>query len=207
MSRYIGPLWRKSRALGISLLGNKKEFSRGKKRTTIPGQHGNNTRKRRRVSNYALQLKEVQKLRFLYGLTAAQLRNLFVKLMNKRGDFSYNLLLDLESRLDNIIFRSGVGTRRFARQLINHGHFLVNGKKVNIPSYRIKVNEVIEISEKIINNEKVRFFLKEKKEIPNYINFEEKRVKISLNRTPLMEEIKNPDISIPLVIEWFNKKI
>lgn len=207
MSRYIGPLWRKSRALGISLLENKKEFSRGKKRTTIPGQHGNNIRKRRRSSSYALQLKEVQKLRFLYGLTATQLRSLFIKLKNKKGELSYNLLSNLESRLDNIIFRSGIGTRRFARQLVNHKHFSVNGQKVNIPSYRVKVGDIIEISEKIIDNEKIKFFTSEKKEVPAYINFEEKKIKISLNRTPSMDEIKNPDISIPLVIEWFNKKI
>jgi small subunit ribosomal protein S4 len=200
MSRYIGPLWRKSRALGISLLENKKEFSRGKKRTTIPGQHGNNTR-RRRASAYSLQNKEKQKIRFLYGLRERQLRNLFIKLKNKKGELSYNLLLALESRLDNVVFRAGLGTRRFARQLVNHGHFLVNGEKVDIPSYLIKIGDVIELSEKIFNNDKIKYFLEKKTEVPAYIDFNREKMTVAFARTPLFEEITNSDISIPLIIE------
>lgn len=206
MSRYIGPLWRKSRALGISLLENKKEFSKGKKRTTIPGQHGNNTR-RRRASTYSLQNKEKQKIRFLYGLREKQLFNLFKALKYKSGELSYNLLLTLESRLDNVVFRSGIGTRRFARQLVNHGHFKVNGKKVDIPSYKIEIGDIIELSEKIINNDKIKSFLDKKTEVPSYIDFNKEKMSIFLTRNPLQEEITNKDISIPLIIEWYNKKI
>jgi|SRR5690348_2510157 small subunit ribosomal protein S4 len=200
MSRYIGPLWRKSRALGISLLENKKEFSKGKKRTTIPGQHGNNTR-RRRASAYSLQNKEKQKIRFLYGLRERQLRNLFIKLKNKKGELAYNLLLTLESRLDNLVFRSGLGTRRFARQLVNHGHFTVNGEKVDIPSYQVKIGDVIELSEKIFNNDKIKYFLEKKTEVPAYIDFNKDKMTISFSRNPLNEEITNSDISVPLIIE------
>lgn len=207
MSRYTGPLWRKSRALGISLLENKKEFSRGKKRTTIPGQHGNNLRRKRRASTYSLQNKEKQKIRFLYGLRERQLRNLFIKLKNKKGELGYNLLLTLESRLDNLVFRSGIGTRRFARQLVNHGHFLVNGKKIDIPSYEVKVNDVIQLSEKLFNNDKIKSFLENKKEVPGYIDFNSSKISLKFLRLPLQEEIINNDISIPLVIEWYNKKI
>lgn len=206
MSRYTGPLWRKSRALGISLLENKKEFSKGKKRTTIPGQHGNNVR-RKRVSAYALQNKEKQKIRFLYGLRERQLRNLFTKLKNKKGELAYNLLLTLESRLDNVVFRSGIGTRRLARQLVNHGHFTVNGKSVNIPSFEIKVGDVVKLSDRTINNDKVKYFADKNTEVPKYIDLNKDKMIISLTRDPLFEEITNSEISIPLIIEWYNKKI
>lgn len=206
MSRYTGPLWRKSRSLGISLLENKKEFSKGKKRTTIPGQHGTNVR-RKRVSAYALQNKEKQKIRFLYGLRERQLRNLFTKLKNKKGELSYNLLLTLESRLDNVVFRSGIGTRRFARQLVNHGHFTVNGKSVNIPSFEIKVGDVIKLADRTLNNDKVKYFADKNIEVPKYIALDKDKMVVSLTRDPLIEEITNSEISIPLIIEWYNKKI
>lgn len=206
MSRYIGPLWRKSRALGISLLENKKEFSRGKKRTTIPGQHGNSI-KRRRISAYGLQNKEKQKIRFLYGLRERQLRNLFIQLKTKKGELSHNLLISLESRLDNLVFRAGIGTRRLARQMVNHGHFLVNGQKVDIPSYSVKVGDVIQLSEKSFGNEKINYFLEKKTEVPNYISFNKEKMTINYDRHPLFEEVVNTEISIPLIIEWYNKKI
>jgi small subunit ribosomal protein S4 len=108
------PLWKKSRALNFSLLENKKEFSRGKKRITPPGQHGD---KRKRHSAYALQNHEKQKLRFLYGLKEKQLHNLFAKLKKEKGNTGDNLLISCEARLDNIVFRSGlVCTRCMARQ-------------------------------------------------------------------------------------------
>src|SRR5438067_10521496 len=103
MSRYLGPLTRKSRAFGFSLLENKKEFSRGKKRTTPPGQHGD---KRKRRSVYALQNREKQKIRFLYGLKEKQLYSLFAKLKKEKSNTGDNLLVNCESRLDNIVFRS-----------------------------------------------------------------------------------------------------
>src|SRR3954452_8040979 len=101
MSKYIGPIWKKSRALNFPLLGGK-EFSRGKKRKTLPGIHGG---KRKRYSAYALQNKEKQKIRFRYGLRANQLYNLFIKVKNKQGDAGDNLLINCESRLDNVVFR------------------------------------------------------------------------------------------------------
>lgn len=206
MSRYTGPIWRKSRSLEISLLENKKEFSKGKKRITIPGQHGNSI-KRKRVSAFSLQNKEKQKIRFLYGLREKQLRNLFTKLKTKKGELSYNLLLKLESRIDNVVFRSGIGTRRFARQLVNHGHFTVNEKRVNIPSFEIKPGDVIQLSEKTLNNDKIKYFLDKNIEVPKYININKEKIIISLIRSPLNEEISNSKISIPLIIEWYNKKI
>ncbi len=194
--------------MGISLLGNKKEFSKGKKRITIPGQHGNNTR-RRKASNYALQNKEKQKLRFLYGLRERQLRNLFTKLKSKQGEIAYNLLLALESRFDNIVFRSGIGTRRFARQLVNHGHFTINGERVNIPSYQLKVGDRIEFSRELLTNEKVKYFIEKKGDVHNhsYISFEPAKRVIELKRNPLSEEIANSEISMKLIVEWYNRKV
>jgi small subunit ribosomal protein S4 len=112
MSKYIGPIWKKSRALNFPLLGGK-EFSRGKKRKTPPGIHGE---KRKRYSDYALQNREKQKIRFRYGMREKQLYNLFSKVKNEKGNIGDNLLASCESRLDNIVFLSGLGTLRFVRQ-------------------------------------------------------------------------------------------
>ncbi|CAG8456944.1 27255_t:CDS:2 [Gigaspora margarita] len=153
MSRYLGSLTRKSRAFGFSLLGNKKEFSRGKKRITPPGIHGG--KKKRKKSPHGLQLQEKQKFGHGYA---------------KAGDTGINLLMSSESRLDNLVLKSGlVNTLRFARQLVSYGHFLVDGKKVNIPSYKVKVGQVI---------------------TPSYINFDRQKLTINYLRHPLPEELK-----------------
>src|SRR5687768_12579491 len=102
------PIWKKSRALGFSLLRNKKEFSRGKKRTTLPGQHGQKKTKRRKNSLPGIQNREKQRIRFSYGLKAKQLKNLFLKLESKEGNTAQHVLTHLVSRLDNLIFRSGL---------------------------------------------------------------------------------------------------
>jgi small subunit ribosomal protein S4 len=114
---------------------------------------------------------------------------------------SHNLLTSLESRLDNLVFRAGIGTRRFARQLVNHGHFLVNGQKVDIPSYSVKVGDVIQLSEKSFNNEKIKYFLENKTEVPGYISFNKEKMTVKYDRIPLFEEVVNTEISIPLIIE------
>jgi small subunit ribosomal protein S4 len=113
MKKY--PIWKKSRALGFSLLENKKEFSRGKKRLTKPGQHGN--KKKRKPSLYSVQNKAVQVICHLHLLKKKQLKNLFIKLKDKKGDIREHISTNLESRLGNLVFCSGLlGTRRFARQ-------------------------------------------------------------------------------------------
>ena len=145
MSRYTGSINRKSRRYGFSLLENNKEFSKGKKRTYAPGAHGANKRK---LSGYAEQLQEKQKLQFMYGMNDRQFRRLFVVAKKMKGSNAMNLLIVLESRIDNLVFRMGFApTRRAARQLVNHGHITVNGKKV--AEAEKKVEEAIATAYKI----------------------------------------------------------
>ena len=144
--RYIDSIYKKSRRLGFSLLESNKEFTKGKKRTTPPGQHG---AKRVKLSNYGLQLQEKQKLMYLYGLNDRQFRRFFILAKKRQGATTLNLLQILESRLDSVLYRAALApTRRSSRQLITHGHVLVNGKKVNIPSLILNVGDVISISDK-----------------------------------------------------------
>lgn len=146
MSRYTGSINRKSRRLGFSILENNKEFLKGKKRQYAPGEHGMNNRK---LSGYGQQQAEKQKLAYMYGMNNRQFQRLFSVAKKMKGSTSLNLLIVLESRLDNMVYRMGFApTRRAARQLVTHGHVLVNGKKCNIPSKPLNVNDVVSIKEK-----------------------------------------------------------
>ena len=134
MARYTGPNNKQSRRVGFSVLESGVEFAKGKKRTYGPGQHGADRKKK--PSNYAVQLTE------------KQMKRLVVESGKMKGVHGENLLFLLESRLDNIVYRAGFATtRRAARQLVNHGHVTVNGKKVDIPSYRVKLGDVISLKE------------------------------------------------------------
>jgi small subunit ribosomal protein S4 len=146
MSRYLGSINRKSRRLGFSILETNKEFLKGKKRTYAPGQHGQANRK---LSGYGEQLAEKQKLALMYGMNDRQFRRLFTIAKKMKGSTALNLLIVLESRLDNLVYRMGFApTRRAARQLVTHGHILVNGKKNDIASCVIPLNTEISIKEK-----------------------------------------------------------
>src|SRR5574344_147205 len=143
MSRYTGPSYKQARRTGTSLLENGKEIA---KRPYGPGQHGNDRKKRQ--STYGEQLKEKNKVRFMYGLNERQFHKTFVEAGKLSGVHGTNFLVLLESRLDNLVYRLGFApTRRAARQLVNHGHITVNGSKVDIPSYRVKVGSTIAIKE------------------------------------------------------------
>jgi small subunit ribosomal protein S4 len=146
MSRYTGSINRKARRLGFSILENNKEFLKGKKRTYAPGQHGQANRK---LSGYGEQLAEKQKLALMYGMNDRQFRRLFTIAKKMKGSTSLNLLIVLESRLDNLVYRMGFApTRRGARQLVTHGHVLFNGKKCDITSTIIPVGSTVSIKEK-----------------------------------------------------------
>ena len=133
MARYTGPIWRISRRLKFSILEDGRELQ---KRPYAPGQHG---QRRTKQSEYGLQLAEKQKVRYTYSLNEKQFRNLFVKASKQKGKTGEVFLFMLESRLDNLVYRLGFAvTRAQARQLVNHGHVLVDGKKVDIPSYRLQ---------------------------------------------------------------------
>ena len=141
MARYTGSTNRVSRRLGFSTLENGKELA---KRPYAPGQHGN--KRAKKLSNYGVQLQEKQKLRFMYGLSEKQFEATFKRAGKMQGVHGDNLFKLLESRLDNLVYRLGFSTtRRGARQLVNHGHITVNGKKVDIPSYTCKPGDVIAV--------------------------------------------------------------
>ena len=143
MSRYTGPSYKKARRVGFSISETGKELAR---RPYGPGQHGNE--RKGKLSDYGTQLKEKQKVRFMYGVNERQFRKTFDEAAKIKGIHGTNFLRLLESRLDNLVYRIGfAATRRGARQLVNHGHVTVNGKKVNIPSYLVCPGDVITVRE------------------------------------------------------------
>ncbi|HEY5155671.1 MAG TPA: 30S ribosomal protein S4 [Acidimicrobiales bacterium] len=148
MSRYTGPKARISRRLGTNIWGTSGENKAMEKRPYPPGEHGR-TRRRGNVSEYLLQMQEKQKARFTYGLTERQFRNLYQEANRRDGVTGEIMLRYLELRLDNVAFRAGwAATRPQARQFVGHGHVQVNGKRVNIPSYRLRKGDIVTLKEK-----------------------------------------------------------
>ncbi|WP_208026697.1 30S ribosomal protein S4 [Rhabdothermincola sediminis] len=148
MARYTGPKARVSRRLGTNIWGTKGETVALEKRPYPPGEHGR-TRRRGNVSEYLLQLQEKQKARFTYGLSEKQFRNLYEEANRKEGVTGENMLRFLELRLDNVVYRAGwAATRPQARQFVGHGHVSVNGKRVTIPSYRVRKGDLITLRDK-----------------------------------------------------------
>jgi small subunit ribosomal protein S4 len=148
VARYTGPKARVSRRLGTNIWGTKGETVALEKRPYPPGEHGR-SRRRGNVSEYLLQLQEKQKARFTYGLSEKQFRNLYEEASRKEGVTGENMLRFLELRLDNVVYRAGwAATRPQARQFVGHGHIAVNGKRVTIPSYRVRKGDVITLREK-----------------------------------------------------------
>ena len=201
MSRYTGPSWKVSRRLGISLSGTGKELAR---RPYAPGQHGQNNR--RKLSEYGLQLLEKQKLRMTYGLSERQFANLFVKAGKIReGKHGDNFMILLERRLDNVVYRLGLATtRRQARQLVNHGHITVDGKRVDIPSYEVKPGQVISLRERSKNLQVVKDALEAVVGRAPFVSFDENKMEGSLVRLPEREEL-DANIDEALVVEYYNK--
>lgn len=203
MSRYTGPSWKQSRRLGISLSGTGKELAR---RPYAPGQHGPNSRNKH--SEYGLQMAEKQKLRLTYGLNEKQYRNLFIKASTiKEGKHGVNFMILLERRLDNVVYRLGLATtRRQARQLVNHGHVTVDGKRVDIPSFRVEVGQVIGIREKSQNIVTIKEAVEATVGRPAFVSFDAEKLEGSLTRLPERDEI-NPEIDEALIVEFYNKKL
>ena len=200
MSRYTGSTWKVSRRLGFSLSETGKEL---RKRPYPPGQHGQN--QRRKLSNYGLQLQEKQKLRFLYGLSEKQFKNLFQEASKMPGITGENFMILLESRLDNLVFRLGFArSRAGARQLVTHGHITVDGKKVDIPSYRVSVGQVIGLREKSRNLAVVEDALEVRPSVPEYLSYDENARTGELIRLPRRDEL-NPDINEAEIVEFYSK--
>lgn len=201
MSRYTGPSWRISRRVGISLSGTGKELSR---RPYAPGDHGQG--RRSKLSEYGLQLHEKQKLRYMYGLTERQFSNLFVRAGKIReGKHGVNFMILLEERLDNMVYRLGLATtRRQARQLVNHGHITVDGKRVDIPSYEVQPGQVISVREKSKDLQVIKDAVEAVVGRPQYVSFDADKLEGSLVRLPQREEL-DADIDESLIVEYYNK--
>ncbi len=200
MSRYTGSIWKKSRRYGISLTGTGKELS---KRPYAPGQHGAN--QRRKISEYGLQQQEKQKLRFMYGLNERQYRNLFDEAGKMKGIHGENFMILLESRLDNLVFRLGLArTRRQARQLVNHGHITVDGRRVDIPSYRVRPNQVISVREKARNLDIIKEAIEVNNFVPDFLTFDQDKMEGVYTRLPERSELP-AEINEALIVEFYSR--
>jgi small subunit ribosomal protein S4 len=201
MARYTGPKHKLARKVGVNLL-DKSSASLQRRLNITPGVHGK--KRKRRLSEYGLQMKEKQKAKIMYGLLEKQLKNLVKTVQTKKGDTGEMILSLLETRLDNLVYRLGFAkTRSNARQFTSHGHILVNGKKVNIPSYQVKVGDEISVSDKIKTNPQLETASEEKEgNIIPFLN----RNKLSgkLLRMPKKDDLELP-FNIQLIIEYYSR--
>ena len=172
------------------------------KRNFPPGQHGQG---RKKVSDYGLQLREKQKTKRFYGLQETQFRNLFDKAARKKGITGENLLIMLETRLDNVVFRLGfASSRKEARQLVTHGHFRVNGKKVDIPSYEVKAGDVIKVKEKSASSPKFKEIKDMTISVPSWLTVDVEKLEGKVVTLPTREDIDTP-VAEHLIVELYSK--
>ena len=201
MARYTGPATRISRRLNVDLVGGDRSFER---RPYPPGQHG---RSRIKQTEYLLQLQEKQKAKYSYGVLEKQFRRYYEEAVRRSGKTGDNLLQILESRLDNGVYRSGLArTRRAARQLVSHGHFLVNGEKVNIPSYRMSQYDIIDIKPKSL--ETTPFLIARESQgdrpIPGWLQVVPNRLRVLVHQLPERGQIDVP-LQEQLIVELYSK--
>ncbi|MFY9142938.1 30S ribosomal protein S4 [Sulfuricurvum sp.] len=208
MARYRGPVEKIERRFGVSLGLKGERRLAGKsaldKRPYGPGQHG---QRRTKISEYGTQLREKQKAKFMYGLSEKQMRALFGEAKRRTGNTGTNLVMLLEQRLDNVVYRMGFATtRRFARQLVNHGHVMVDGKRVDIPSYRVKPGQKVEIHEKSKkNNQIVRAIeLTNQTGLAAWVDIDQEKAFGIFTRLPEREEIVIP-VEERLIVELYSK--
>ena len=200
MARYTGSSYKQARRVGMSILENGKELAR---RPYGPGQHGAD--RKGKLSNYGVQLKEKQKVRFMYGLGEKQFHKTFLEAGKMKGIHGENFLKLLESRLDNLVYRLGFATtRRGARQLVNHGHILVNGEKVDIPSYRVKPGSTITLKEKDKDLKVVKESLEKVVSRVEFVTYDENKLEGTYVRFPERHEL-NADIDESLIVEYYNR--
>lgn len=200
MARYTGPVWKLSRRLSFSILETGEELAR---RDYAPGQHGKG--RRVKLSNYGLQLREKQRIRHMYGVNEKQFFNTYIRATKMKGVTGHNLLFLLETRLDNVVYRLGFArTRRGARQLVNHGHILVDGKRVNIPSFKVAPGSTIEVKEKSRNMPSIIDALDATLNTVAYVTVDKDNKKGTFVRLPERNEI-NQEINELLVVEYYNR--
>ncbi len=208
MARYRGPVEKLERRLGVDLGLKGERRLAGKsaleKRPYPPGQHG---QRRTKLSEYGEQLQEKQKAKFMYGVSEKQFRALFAEANRKDGNTGAILIQLLEQRLDNVVYRMGFATtRRFARQLVNHGHILVDGKRVDIPSFRVKAGQKIEIKEKSKANPQVvrAMELTNQTGMVEWVDVEKDKLFGIFTRIPNRDEISIP-VEERLIVELYSK--
>lgn len=206
MSRYTGPRARVSRRLGTNIFGTRGETIALEKRPYPPGVHGRTRRRGNNNSEYLFQLQEKQKARFTYGLNERQFRRVYEDASRRGGVTGENMLISLELRLDNVVYRSGwASTRPQARQFVTHGHVNVNGQRVSIPSYRVRKGDVIEIREKTRENAIVQW----NKDVldrqpPAWLDRGDNEFAIKVYSEPLREQIDVP-LREQLIVELYSK--
>ncbi|CCV66389.1 MAG: 30S ribosomal protein S4 [Paracholeplasma sp.] len=199
MSRYTGPSWKISRRLGYSISETGKELQR---RPYAPGQHG---QRRSKLSDYGTQLQEKQKVRFTYGVSEKQFHKTFVESKKLKGVHGENFLRLLESRLDNIVYRLGfANSRAQARQLVNHGHILVDGKKVDIPSYRLVPGQKVTLRDGSKSLVVVQNALQAMVIRKEFVSYDESTMVGTFVRYPERNEIL-PEIKEQLIVEFYNR--
>ncbi len=208
MARYRGPREKLERRLGVDLGLKGERRLAGKsaleKRPYAPGQHG---QRRAKISEYGMQLREKQKAKFMYGVSEKQFRNLFKEAARKEGNTGELLIQLLEQRLDNVVYRMGFATTRaFARQLVNHGHVLVDGKRVDIPSFRVKPGQKIEIREKSKNNPQIArsIELTNQTGIVEWVDVDKDKLFGIFTRIPERDEVKIP-VEERFIVELYSK--
>ncbi|MDD3324474.1 MAG: 30S ribosomal protein S4 [Sulfurospirillaceae bacterium] len=208
MARYRGPVEKLERRLGVSLALKGERRLAGKsaleKRPYAPGQHG---QRRTKISEYGLQLREKQKAKFMYGVSEKQFRRIFDEATRREGNTGINLVLLIERRLDNVVYRMGFATtRRAARQMVTHGHILINGKRVDIPSYTVSAGEKIEVCEKSKNNPQVvrALELTAQTGIVPWVDVERDKAMGIFTRIPEREEVVIP-VEERLIVELYSK--
>jgi small subunit ribosomal protein S4 len=201
MARYTGPMTKKSRRFGVDLKGNDKNFD---KRPYPPGEHG---RGRIKESEYLLQLREKQKARYFYGVLERQFRRYYEEANRKEGLTGANLLILLELRLDNVVYRGGFArTRAESRQMVSHRHILVNGRTTNVPSYRVKPGDVIEIKPRARESQAVIGSLEVfgSREVPGWLQTDADAFKITVVDRPVRSQIDAP-VQEQMIVELYSK--
>jgi small subunit ribosomal protein S4 len=202
MARYTGPRVRVSRRFGVPIFGDSKYLER---RNYPPGVHG--PKARRKLTDYALGLMEKQKLRYYYGLQERQFKRVYEQALRRRGVTGETMLQILEMRLDNVVYRLGfAATRPAARQMVTHGHIRVNGRKVNIPSYAVKVNDVIEPRDSDVSRQLVSRGLESStsRPVPDWLSVNRDALRGVVMRVPTRDEIQ-PIANEQAVVEFYSR--
>ncbi|MBC8364575.1 MAG: 30S ribosomal protein S4 [Actinobacteria bacterium] len=205
MSRYTGPRARISRRLGTNIFGTKGETIALDKRPYPPGEHGR-TRRRPNQSEYLVQLQEKQKARFSYGLTEKQFRRIYDEANRREGVTGENMLRFLELRLDNVVYRAGLAaTRPQARQMVNHGHFDVNGRRVDIPSFRVRQGDVVSLRPKARDMVIVRWNIDVlDRQAPAWLDVGGDGFEVTVRELPVRDQIDIP-VREHLIVELYSK--